>query len=226
MCQMTSVNNDIRTVQIKWVMVDELFLHVGKDNWKVPVGVEMPLAIRFDQETPFKVTAKGLADHPRLIELKIDDATDARHFVDQFRTAAKLSISFPGGSAPGLHTRSTGKHQCNKGRYCRKGIPHLLRAADLLGGECDAQIYFFFDLSFRHLGRVPDFLATTEKCHSLGSVQERQDCYVKRALSELPKDQHAAASVRAEPTKKDSVDELTDENARVNFKLKGICRGC
>jgi hypothetical protein len=98
MCQMASTNNDIRTVQIKWVVVDGLFLHVGKDNWKVPVGVEMPLAIRFDQETPFKVTAKGLADHPRWIELKIDDATDARHFVDQFRTAAKLSVSFPGGN--------------------------------------------------------------------------------------------------------------------------------
>jgi hypothetical protein len=86
----------------------------------------------------------------------------------------------------------------------------------------------FPTLAFVILAASPTFAATTEKCHSLGSVQERQDCYVKRALSELPKDQHAAASVRAEPTKKDSVDELTNENenARVNFKLKGICRGC
>lgn len=81
-------------------------------------------------------------------------------------------------------------------------------------------------LAFAILTVSPMFAATTEKCHSLGSVQERQDCYVKRALSELPKDQHATASVREESTIKDPVDELTDENARVNSKLKGICRGC
>jgi hypothetical protein len=96
-CQMTN-NSDIRSFHIKWMVGDGLFIQVGKDNWKVPAGVEMPLTIRFDQETPFKVTAKGKgADHPRWIELKIDDAADARRLVDQFRTAAKLSISFPGG---------------------------------------------------------------------------------------------------------------------------------
>jgi hypothetical protein len=97
MCQMTN-NSDIRSFHIKWLPVDDLFINIGKDNWKVPAGVEMPLVIRFDQETPFKVTANGAADYPRYIGLKIDDAADARRFMEQFKTAAKLSISFPGGS--------------------------------------------------------------------------------------------------------------------------------
>ena len=97
MCMMTT-HSDIRSFHIKWVVGSDLFIHVSKDNWKVPVGVEMPLVIRFDQETPFKVTAKGMADHPRFVEIKIDDAADARRLLDQLRTAGKLSVSFPGGS--------------------------------------------------------------------------------------------------------------------------------
>ena len=97
MCMMMNTS-DIRSFNIKWMMGSNLFFHISKDNWNVPVGVEMPLAIRFDQETPFKVTAKGNANYPRWIEFKIGDAADARHFLDQFRTAAKVSISFPGGS--------------------------------------------------------------------------------------------------------------------------------
>lgn len=81
-------------------------------------------------------------------------------------------------------------------------------------------------LAFAALAVSPSFAATAEKCHLLGSVQERQNCYVKRALSELPKDEHAAASARVESTMPDAVDELTEENAKVNSKLKGICRGC
>jgi hypothetical protein len=33
-----------------------------------------------------------------MLHLKIGDAADVRRFVDQFRTAAKLRVSFPGGS--------------------------------------------------------------------------------------------------------------------------------
>jgi hypothetical protein len=96
-CEMAN-RADIRTFLIRWNVGSELFIQVSKDNWKVPAGLEMPLAIRFDQEVPFKFTAKGKPDQPRWIEFLIGDAADARHFVDQVSTAAKLSVSFPGGS--------------------------------------------------------------------------------------------------------------------------------
>jgi hypothetical protein len=62
MCQMAN-NSDIRSFNIIWMVGSDLFIHIVKDNWNVPVGVEMPLVIRFDQEVPFK----GDCDEPRIL---------------------------------------------------------------------------------------------------------------------------------------------------------------
>jgi len=97
MCRMTS-SSDIRGVHVKWMIGLGLFIHVTKDNWNVPTGVEMPLTIRFDQEAPFKGAAKRHVSHPRLIELKIKEGADARRFMDQFETSDMLHVLFPGGS--------------------------------------------------------------------------------------------------------------------------------
>ena len=68
---------------------------------------------------------------------------------------------------------------------------------------------------------------TLAECRALPSVQERQDCYVRRAREDLPTKQVSGATPnRAVSTKPDPVDELTRENGQVNAKLKGICRGC
>ena len=76
------------------------------------------------------------------------------------------------------------------------------------------------------LASFPAFATTMEKCQSLRSVQERQDCYVKRALSELPTDRTLdTPAKRVESTLKDPVDKLTDENDKVNAELKGIVTG-
>jgi hypothetical protein len=77
------------------------------------------------------------------------------------------------------------------------------------------------------LASSPSYAITLAECRSLPSVQERQDCYVRRAQSELPtKQESGAATNRAGSTKPDPVDALTRENDQVNAKLKGICRGC
>jgi hypothetical protein len=74
----------------------------------------------------------------------------------------------------------------------------------------------------------PGFAKTDEKCQSLPSVQERQDCDVRKALSELPKDPDAGQHVkRAESETASPVDALQKEDEKINARIKGtICRGC
>jgi hypothetical protein len=93
MCSMTTVN-DIRNVYFKWTLAS-FFVHVGKDNWNVPRGAEMPLSLRFDQDAPFKGTAKAHVSRTKMIELVID-AADLRRFIDQFGGADRLTITFGG----------------------------------------------------------------------------------------------------------------------------------
>ena len=73
----------------------------------------------------------------------------------------------------------------------------------------------------------PSYAITLTECRSLPSVQERQDCYVRRARSDLPvKQESGVVAKRAGPTKPDPVDALSRENDQVRAKVKGICRGC
>jgi hypothetical protein len=74
----------------------------------------------------------------------------------------------------------------------------------------------------------PGFAISKEKCESLLSVQQRQDCDVRKALFELPKDPEAEQPVkRAESLVPDSVDDLKKEDEKINARIKGtICRGC
>ena len=73
----------------------------------------------------------------------------------------------------------------------------------------------------------PSYAITLAECRLLPSVQERQDCYVRRARSDLPtKQESGAVTNRAVSTKPDPVDALSRENEQVNAKVKGICRGC
>jgi hypothetical protein len=93
MCSMTTTSG-IRSVYVKW-MLTGFFVHLGKDNWKVPAGVEMPLSLRFDQDAPFKGTAKGHFRRPKLIELNID-AADTRRFIDEFGGGDRMTVTFSG----------------------------------------------------------------------------------------------------------------------------------
>jgi hypothetical protein len=97
MCQMHATS-DIRSVYVKWTLGPGLFIHINKDTWKIPQGSEMPIAMRFDQEKPFKSTAKPL-QNPRWfnwIEVWIKDEADARRFIDQFASADRMMITFGG----------------------------------------------------------------------------------------------------------------------------------
>jgi hypothetical protein len=96
MCQMTSLGDQARSVQIKWIGGD-LGAHIGKPNWKIPMGVQMPMAIRFDQEAPFKVVATGVANFPSWIEVQIS-ADNAQRFLDQFASADKMHVTFQSGN--------------------------------------------------------------------------------------------------------------------------------
>ena len=67
-----------------------------------------------------------------------------------------------------------------------------------------------------------------DDCRSLPSVEKRNECHVKKALSELRSTPPAPISVArpAAASVPDIVDELSQENDRVSARLKGICRGC
>jgi hypothetical protein len=71
------------------------------------------------------------------------------------------------------------------------------------------------------------FATTKEKCAVLPTVQERQDCDVRKALSELPKDTEAKPVKHATSTIPDPLDELEKEDEKINTRIRGtICRGC
>ena len=73
----------------------------------------------------------------------------------------------------------------------------------------------------------PSFAAPDDTCRTLPTVEERNSCHVKNAISELPKQPPKSTEAkRIEPAMPDRVDELTTENDRVKSRLKGICRGC
>jgi len=94
MCRMTSTS-DIRNVHVKWAS-GNLFIHLVKDNWKIPVHTEMPLAIQFDEEAPFEGTAKSTLGGAHVIEFVVRETADARRFIDQFATADRMRIKFGG----------------------------------------------------------------------------------------------------------------------------------
>lgn len=94
MCQMNSAGDPARTVAIKWVN-DSLYAHIGKANWQIPKGIQMPLSIRFDQETPFEGKAIPVPNYRRWIELRIGDDNE-RRFIEQFATADRMRVTFSG----------------------------------------------------------------------------------------------------------------------------------
>jgi hypothetical protein len=66
-----------------------------------------------------------------------------------------------------------------------------------------------------------------DDCRSLSTVEKRNECNVKKTMSELLPT--APASLHSKPVTAqvpDRVDDLSRENERVSAKLKGICRGC
>ncbi len=65
-----------------------------------------------------------------------------------------------------------------------------------------------------------------DDCRSLSTVEKRNECHVKKTMSELPPAPKASVARPIAPALPDRVDELSQENARVGGRLKGICRGC
>jgi hypothetical protein len=67
-----------------------------------------------------------------------------------------------------------------------------------------------------------------DDCRSLPSVEKRNECHVKNAMSDLPAAPRITASAKPvlAPAPPDHVDELANENDRVKGKLNKICRGC
>ncbi|GKQ50987.1 hypothetical protein [Bradyrhizobium sp. Ce-3] len=72
--------------------------------------------------------------------------------------------------------------------------------------------------------------AQTSGCSAISNASDRLSCYDKAASiagNGLEKDKTASSGSSETPSKKRSVVEmLADENAKLNAKLKTICRGC
>ncbi|MGY3445538.1 MULTISPECIES: hypothetical protein [unclassified Bradyrhizobium] len=72
--------------------------------------------------------------------------------------------------------------------------------------------------------------AQTSGCSAISNASDRLSCYDKAASiagSSPEKDKTAPSGTSEAPSKKRSVVEmLADENAKLNAKLKTICRGC
>jgi hypothetical protein len=96
MCMMAATN-DIRAVRVKWALAPGLFVHFTKDNWNVPAGSEMPIAIRLDDRETFKGTARRSEKlRANMIEYHIKDAAEAMRFIDRFSAADTMRIAFSG----------------------------------------------------------------------------------------------------------------------------------
>jgi hypothetical protein len=66
-----------------------------------------------------------------------------------------------------------------------------------------------------------------DDCRSLSTVEKRNECHVRKTMSELPPASKVPpVMIPATPAVPDQVDELSQENERVSGKLRGICRGC
>lgn len=68
--------------------------------------------------------------------------------------------------------------------------------------------------------------AQTPECKSIAKPSERLTCYdkVSRAEKSAPRSAAASAPSKDEPSK--YVDVISAEDARMNARLKSICRGC
>jgi hypothetical protein len=80
----------------------------------------------------------------------------------------------------------------------------------------------FACLSFALVVAVAPSFAAVEQCRHIKARADREACYGRqsKSLAEKPK---PGAAVK---TTIDPVDQLKDENDRVNRRLQGICRGC
>lgn len=69
-------------------------------------------------------------------------------------------------------------------------------------------------------------LAQAAECQSIQKASDRLACY-DRSAAPVSKVKPAAASEASPPLRSDgSVDPLAAENARLDAKIKNICRGC
>jgi hypothetical protein len=100
-CGMSIVGGEGRIAMIKWQSSDDgLFIHIGKDGWSIPLGVEMPIEIQFDNAPKLEGIAVGRTDkgqYAKLIEVGIKKE-EISSFMENFMAAEKMYVSFPGGS--------------------------------------------------------------------------------------------------------------------------------
>jgi hypothetical protein len=68
-------------------------------------------------------------------------------------------------------------------------------------------------------------LAETSDCHSILRSRDRLACYDK-AIPPTSSAKPVATSQKTSSKQDQALDPLSDENARLNAKLKNICRGC
>ncbi len=67
-------------------------------------------------------------------------------------------------------------------------------------------------------------IAQTE-CQSVPKASDRLACY-DRAAPPISRSKSAATSPASSPQRDQAVDPLAAENARLDAKIKNICRGC
>jgi hypothetical protein len=101
-CGMSIVGAEGRIAMIKWQSTDSgLFVHIGKDGWSIPLGVEMPIEIQFDRMPKLEGMAASRTDkgqYAKMIEIWIKKESEIASFMDNFMAADKMYVSFPGGS--------------------------------------------------------------------------------------------------------------------------------
>lgn len=68
-------------------------------------------------------------------------------------------------------------------------------------------------------------IAQTTECQSVPKASDRLACY-DRAAPPTSKSKSAATAPASSPQRDQAVDPLAAENARLDARIKNICRGC
>lgn len=116
MCSMSTFGDNGRSAYIKWQSNSStsLFVHLYKNGWNIPPGIEMPLTVQFDSAMTFTGIAKKLTVRTNAIEAAIRSGVGARgvdeavSFLKHFVSSSAMSFKFPGGSEPDWHAPMAG----------------------------------------------------------------------------------------------------------------------
>lgn len=116
-CGVSSSFPDGRYFGIKyWQGQDRFTVQLIKPSWQIPSGTRVPLALQFDQQSPWTATASGFPATTTaggFVEFTVPFAR-LENFLREFRLASTASVTFTQGSEPTWRLTLTGSNAASQ----------------------------------------------------------------------------------------------------------------